>query len=238
MPAQQANLALHQLPLALRPRDDRAFANFWVHDNPAPDLLRRMLRDDGERMVYLHGGEGTGKTHLLNALCNLAYQNGETAVLLPCKTVWDAPYDPFEGLEHARLLCLDDVQALAGVVHLEQALFHAINRCRESGTRLVFSAKDIPSALGIYLPDLVSRLGWGSVVRLKHTDAAGCAAILQMRAAELGLVLEPPTARYLVNTVGLRLPMLMDVLMHLERASMSAQRRLTLPFVRSVLDQV
>jgi DnaA family protein len=140
-----------------------------------------------------------------------------------------------EGLEQQALIAIDDVQAIAGMPQWEEALFHLYNRVRDYGHRLVVSATVAPAGLTLTLPDLISRLGWGPVFQLATLSDADKRAALQMRARRRGLELGNEVAEYLLRRCPRDMDSLFSLLNQLDRASLVAQRRLTIPFVRELL---
>jgi len=133
------------------------------------------------------------------------------------------------------LVCLDDVQALTGHDEQEEALFHLYNRIRESGGRLLVAANASPAGLAPRLPDLRSRLLWGPVFHLHRLDDAGRLAALQLRADRRGFQLNNDVGTYLLHRHPRDMAKLFELLEQLDHASLTAQRRLTIPFVRSLL---
>lgn len=225
-----------QLPLGLRLGDHARLRNFFA--GPNAELLaglRALPEGRGERLLYLSGAPGTGKSHLLQAVCAAARERGRTA--------WYLPLDPglapalLEGLERQELVCLDDLQRVAGHAAWEEALFHLYNRVRERGGALVVAGQGRPEELGLGLPDLVSRLCWGLLYRLQELNDAERLAALQLRAAHRGLDLPDDSGDYLLRRCPRDLPALCELLDRLDTASLAAQRRLTIPFVRSVLQR-
>jgi DnaA family protein len=97
------------------------------------------------------------------------------------------------------------------------------------------AAHAAPEQLGVCLPDLRSRLGWGGVYALQPVDDAARMQILRVRAHERGLELPEDTAQFLLRRCPRDLPALMALLERLDAAALTAQRRLTVPFVREVL---
>jgi len=100
---------------------------------------------------------------------------------------------------------------------------------------LLVATRAAPSALPFDLPDLVSRLGAGLVYQLRPADEEYSLQALQLRAGQRGFELPDDTARYLLKRMPRDLPALMSLLERLDSASLVAQRRLTVPFVKSVL---
>ncbi|MFN2330008.1 MAG: DnaA ATPase domain-containing protein, partial [Chromatocurvus sp.] len=140
-----------------------------------------------------------------------------------------------EGLEQYPLVAIDDVQAIAGQTAWEEALFHLYNRLRDAGGRLLSAASLAPEQLALHLPDLRSRLAWGALYALRPADDVTRGQILMVRAQASGLELPEETAQFLLRRYPRDLPALIDLLGRLDQAALVSQRRLTVPFVRSVL---
>lgn len=223
-----------QLPLGLRLGDHARFRNFFAGPNAELlAVLRALPEGEGPRLIYCSGAPGTGKSHLLQATCAAAREQGRSAWYLPLEPRLSSAV--LEGLDQQELLCLDDLQRVAGHAAWEEALFHLYNRVREQGGALLVAGNGRPEELGLGLPDLVSRLHWGLLYRLQELDDAERLAALQLRAASRGLDLPADTGDYLLRRCPRDLPALFELLDRLDVASLAAQRRLTIPFVRSVL---
>ena len=94
----------------------------------------------------------------------------------------------------------------------------------------------MPAALPLVLPDLRSRLEQCTRVALEPLDEAGRREVLRQRAARRGLELDDAVLDYLFRRVGRDLGALTALLDRLDRASLAAQRRITVPFLRAQLD--
>jgi DnaA family protein len=114
-------------------------------------------------------------------------------------------------------------------------MFNLFNRVQGAGHALVFAGFDKPAACGITLPDLVTRLAAGPVFTLQALDEQAVQAALQLRARGRGLELPDETAQFLLRRLPRDLTSVFDLLDRLDQASMVEQRRLTIPFVKSVL---
>ena len=225
-----------QLPLGLSLRESARFDNFYAGENgEAVMALQLAAQGEGESLVYLAGKSGFGKSHLLQAACHLAAANGTAAVYLPLQDLRTLSPDVLEGQEQMGLLCLDDIDAIAGDPDWETAVFNLFNAARAVGNVMLFAGSNIPAECDFRLPDLVTRLGWGLTYTLKPLDDSQLQAALELRARGRGLELPDDTAQYLLKRISRDLPSVFDLFDRLDEASMVEQRRLTIPFVKSVL---
>ena len=225
-----------QLPLALRLRHAPRLAEFIVGGNAAVlAAFAAALDGSGERLIFLTGPGGSGRTHLLSGQCAEAEQRGLRCAYLPLRE--HPVLDPslLQDLESLDLVAIDDVDAIAGQERWEQALFALFNRCRDAGTRLLFSADRGPAALALTLPDLRTRLAWGLTLALEPLDDRGRIELLQALAGRRALALPTDVARYLVERGPRHPKVLAEIIERLDRASLARQRRLTVPFVREQL---
>ncbi len=220
-----------QLPLRIGLRDSATFANFYPGANATAG---HALQQGMEPFIYLWGASGSGKSHLLQAACHGVTEAGGQAIYLPLDEAGITP-PMLEGLEGMTLVCLDRLECVAGHGEWETALFHLYNRLRDSGHRLLVAGNAAPPALGLDLPDLVSRLGWGPVFQLQPLDDAGKAAALRLRAANRGMELSEEVANYLLQRAPRDMHALFTLLERLDEGSLAAQRKLTIPFVRQLL---
>lgn len=233
-------MVLEQLPLGLQLRDDATFINFLVGDNQQAvaailNLLQAPLNNLAENFVYVWGAFSSGRSHLLQASCHMAYELGYSGFYLPLQEYCTEPTEVLQGLEHVQLVCIDDIHCIAGDVEWEEQLFHFFNRIRALGHRLLITADQPPAQLPIKLPDLKSRLAWGIVYNLQPLQDEHKIAALQLRAHARGLELDLAVARFLLRRCPRDLGKLFMLLEQLDHASMAEQRRLTIPFVKDVL---
>jgi DnaA family protein len=115
------------------------------------------------------------------------------------------------------------------------ALFSLYNRLRDAGACLVIAARVPPEQLGIELADLRSRLSWGLIFELKGLSDEQRLVALQHRARARGLELPQEVGQFLLRRYPRDMSTLFGLLEVLDRASLEAKHKLTLPFVKSVL---
>ncbi|WP_414502828.1 DnaA regulatory inactivator Hda [Zymobacter sp. IVIA_5232.4 C2] len=226
-----------QLPLGVGIHDDATFASFLPGDNAgAIAALKLQLQRTDEPLVYLWGNEETGRSHLLQAACHDASDQGMRSLYVPLQQLGHFPPLMLEDTEHLDLLALDDIDVVMGRKRWEEGLFHCFNRMRDAGKRMVVSAPCAPRQLDVKLPDLASRLGWGMTFHLSPPTDEQRRDALILRAAMRGMQLPQEVARYILHRGPRRLSELFEVLDRLDMASLSAKRKLTIPFVREALE--
>jgi DnaA family protein len=225
-----------QLTLGVSLKDEATFANYYAGKNgPLLQALQNTVAGTGERVIYFCGTGGEGCTHLLQACCHDANRHGLSSVYLPLRTL--IAYSPavLEGLESLQLVCIDDLQLISGRPEWEEAFFHFYNRLHDAGGRLIVTANVMPKFLGVTLPDLVSRLSWGVVFQLEPLTDAEKTLVLMMRAQRRGMLLTEEVGKYILNHCPRHMATLFSALEALDKSSLAAQRKLTIPFVKSVL---
>ena len=225
-----------QLPLALRFPPDQRFETFVAAPEGALAQLRALARGEQPAgSVYIAGPAATGKSHLLLAVCAEAEAAGRRTAYLPLAVAAGRLREAMDAFEHADLVALDGLEIVAGNRDDEIALFDAHNRARDAGRSLLYAARAMPDSLDLVLPDLRSRLSQSARIGLEPLDDRGRAEVLRLRAQRRGLQLDEAAIDWLLRRVDRDLVSLTALLDRLDRESLAAQRRLTVPFLRSVL---
>lgn len=215
------------LSLTLSAHSD--FASY--HPGPNRLIVNTLQGLTAGDFIYLWGAPGSGVSHLLQACCEQA----STAMYLDLNQHHELTSQVLEGLESYDLTVLDNIEAVAGIEAWEHALFHLYNRCQQQQHSLLVGAHQAPSALPWTLADLASRLKAMLVLHLKPLDDHAKSAALQLRAQQLGLQLPPEVRQFLLHHNNRDLRFLMDLLQQLDHASLRAQRKLTIPFIKHYL---
>ncbi len=229
---------MQQLPLGVRLRPASTFETFISASNEAAVAALR-LRASGQEAatLWLWGPAGSGRSHLLQAACAAAGAAGRRAAYLP---LGDADVEPEQlyGLEELDLVCVDDVGVVGERAEWQRPLFTLYQGLRERDRQLVLAAGASPLAVRFPLADLASRLRAAEVWQIRPLPEAAQGEALVARAAVLGLALPGETLVYLQRRLPRDFAALCDVLERLDAAALAAQRPLTVPFVRAVLDGV
>lgn len=232
-----------QLALSVQLPDDEIFDNYLSESNKTVVSQLALFLDKTEqikasqpRCFYLFGLTGVGKSHLLHASSAYISQLNKTSVCLSCAELLKLSVEVLDGLEQINVICLDDIQLLAGNKIWEQAVFDLYNRVLEHNNCLVISGDQSVGQLGLTLPDLVSRLSWGLTEQLKPLNDDEKTTALQFRALKRGLMLSDDAANFLLNRLSRDMANLISSLDTLDKASIREQRKITIPFIKNVLN--
>ncbi|MGI4858800.1 MAG: DnaA regulatory inactivator Hda [Janthinobacterium lividum] len=201
---------------------------FASADDPLPpDDGGRMARAPAERLFYIWGDPGSGRSHLLRALCEAAPEQ-RARLLVPQSPLSNFAFDP-----QVALYAIDDCDRLPPARQI--ATFNLFNEVR-ADPKVVFVATGAAPPMGLTIrDDLRTRLGWGLVYRLAPLSDDEKSAALSIAARERGLALAADVPPYLLNHFERDMPSLKRQLDALERFSLERKRAITLPLLRAML---
>lgn len=229
-----------QLPLSIRLADHATFSNYYPGINAvALGYVERLCDPDAgwmESLIYVWGNKGVGCSHLLQAACLEFQATARQAIYLPLYELIDHSPAVLENLEHYDLVCLDDLQAIGGHNEWQEAIFHLFNRLRDGGKQLLLAANNAPKGLAIELADLVSRLSLALVFQLQPLSDEDTLRALQLRASRRGIQLTDEVGLFILARGDRDMASLFQLLDQLDKASLAAKHKLTIPFVKQVLN--
>jgi DnaA family protein len=230
-----------QLTLSVQLPDDETFESFKSQSNQMvvqqlTHFLDQITKSNKQvHSMYLFGLSGVGKSHLLHASCAYADTLGITSLCLSFSELTQLSVDVLDGLENIDLVCLDDIQLIAGNKKWQQGVFDLYNRMVEQNKCLIITGDQSVTNLNISLPDLVSRLSWGLTEQVKPLSDEEKSVSLQYRAQQRGLYISDEVASFLINRLSRDMTSLIAALEQLDQASIREQRRITIPFIKDVL---
>ncbi len=252
-----------QLSLNILLQADATFANYWLPSERAIEpttestvssnsvgalssrascsnaiavkALLQFCRGQGDASLLFWGSTGCGLSHLLQAC---SHESNLPVAYLPLKDAFDLPPEEVcENLEHAPLVCIDDLDALAGHTEWEQAFFHLYNRIKDKGHRIVMATHVAPHEIPFTLPDLHSRVMGSVIYHIDLITRGQKVSALKMRARERGMLISDDVAAYVVKQNPRHMKDLFATLDRLDTASLQAQKKLSLRFVKHILGQ-
>ena len=214
-----------QIPLGIQLAEQTTLAKFVAGPNAAAVAALATPEAD----LVLLGPVGSGKSHLLQA----AARNHDYSAYLPLRQLIDRPPSLLDALESLSLVCIDDADEAVGESAWEHALLRLVDGLRSHGGHWIAASRTPPHFL---TPDLRSRWQWGAQHVLAPLADADRKQLLTSRCAGRGINLPSNVADYLLARIPRDNASLMAWVQRLDEASLAAGRRLTVPFVRGLLD--
>ncbi|MFK8081876.1 MAG: DnaA regulatory inactivator Hda [Granulosicoccus sp.] len=225
-----------QLTLSLDTAPATSFDSFHVDEQNAltRDAVRAFVYGElDDVQMYLWGSSGTGKSHLLSAACDTYNRQGYRIAYLPGEMINHS--ESIVGMENLDLLCIDDLQRLDHAAEVD--LFNLINRCRALGTQLIIAADRSLDDLGLALSDLKTRLAWGLVFQIKPLSEDGLRIAFRKEIELRSLEVSDEVLGYVFKRFPRRMSILKQVVDELDEVSLMEQRRITVPFIKSVFGE-
>lgn len=167
------------------------------------------LQDSAFNPLYIHGKDGSGKSHLLMALAETLTRSGTKALYTRTETFTDHVIAAIRAGEmsafrqayrSADVLIVDDVHILAKKAATQEEFFHTFNTLHMANKQIILSANCPPSKLQMIEPRLVSRFEWGIVLPLAPLEKQDAKKALIQRAELLKFDLPAKVADFLVDT--------------------------------------
>jgi len=219
-----------QLLLDIAPPSPPTLDNFVAGRNA--ELLQTLgnilAGQERERFIYLWGGSGCGKSHLLQAAVGASAKKELTTEFVACSGDTE-----FATSINADCVAVDDVDRLNPSAQI--GLFNLYNRMRDEGHALLLVSGSIAPAQLKLREDLVTRLGWGLVYQMHELTDEEKALAMKSHAASRGFNLPQEVGDYLLRHGQRDLPSLMATLDALDRYSLANQRQVTVPLLRELL---
>jgi chromosomal replication initiator protein len=200
--------------------------------------------------LFIHGGVGIGKTHLLHAIGHLARQKtaGLRVLYVAAETYIDDLHSSWRSKDNAArsdvrnhyrnqvdLLLVDDIQFLQGREKIQEEFFHLFNALHQAGKQIVLTCDRYPSELQNFHDRLRSRFDWGLVAEMSAPDRDLRGAILRRKALDAQLDLPLDVVQYLADHLRNNVRELEGALNKLAAHSRIGNRRIDLALARSVL---
>jgi DnaA-homolog protein len=229
---------LTQLILPIQPPDACCFENFYIGQNAILlNSLQQFALKRGEPYIYIWGNSGAGCTHLLQACCHAAQQQGFSVAYLPLNILKkNKCSEILRGLESVDMVCIDELDSIMDDSSWQESLFHFYNRLQEQSRFLLIAAKHSPQQLNFSLPDLISRLSSGVLFQVRELNDTERLIALQQRAYLRGLEFSEEVGQFLLHRLPRDSRALFSALEQLDKASLSLKRKLTIPLVKTILN--
>lgn len=196
--------------------------------------------------LFIYGGVGLGKTHLMHAVGNtildsnpksrVVYLHSERFVAEMIRSLQHNKIDDFKKTYRSvNALLIDDVQFFAGKDRSQEEFFHTFNALFESRQQIVLSSDRFPKEVPGLEERLKSRFGWGLTVAIDPPDLETSVAILHSKANQLGVCLPDDVAFFVGRRIRSNIRELEGALRRLVANSQFTGRPISLEFAREAL---
>ncbi|GIS85521.1 MAG: DnaA regulatory inactivator Hda [Woeseia sp.] len=224
---------MRQIPLDVSLSEYMTFETFYLGPNKS---VVDSLRDEKNQLIWLAGLEGFGKTHLLHAFLNSHEHENKKVLYLPMSESQDFTPDILDNLAQYDLVAIDDIENIIGDMTWEEQLLKFYEDSYSTRNKILITANDTPKGLNFLLPDLSSRFNLALIERLRPMNEDEMIKAILIHSKARGFDLPEDSAKYLINRVPRDVSVLIDMIKLLDYESLSMQRKLTIPFIKTVLD--
>jgi DnaA family protein len=198
-------------------------------------LLSLLKDSDFLDDLFIYGTKESGKTFLLQAMCNSYSSVSKSSLYIPLKMVMNYGIEIFESLENIDLICVDGIEEVISKIEWEKAIFNLINKALISENRLILtSSKDLKS-LNFSLPDLESRIRKIQSYELHPINDKDIFDALKYISKLTSINLGDKEAKYLVTYSQRNISNLVHILESLDQLSMEMKRKITIPLIKEVI---
>ena len=228
-----------QLVFPFQVNQKASFASFFC----SPDNIELMSRltdlvvSKNADELIINGAEGSGKSFLMQAICNELSSSGKQFAFIPMNKAINMGVEIFQNLASLNAVCIDDLQLILSREEWETALFNLINECQQSNCSLILSFGGNQSLEDItQLPDLLSRIKRMEFMKLQAVQDECLNQALDFVSQQLGINLEKAELEFLLNHQTREFSLLVENIISLDRQAASLKRKITIPFIKETLN--
>jgi len=216
-----------------------SFENFFCSPNNAKLISRLsdiVISKNADELI-INGAEGSGKSFLMQAICNELSSSGKQFAFIPMNKAINMGVEIFQNLASLDAVCIDDLQLILSKEEWETALFHLINECQQSNCSLVLSFGGTQSLEGsTQLPDLLSRIKRMEYMTLQAVQDEFLNQALDFVSQQLDINLEKAELEFLLKHQTREFSLLVDNLIALDKQAASLKRKITIPLIKETLN--
>ncbi len=237
MPSDSSPNASPQIPFQFGDFQKNDLASFLPGENQELlKLINLITTKEAAHRLYLWGETGNGKTHLLQAACKQAADNDLHVAYIPLKELTELSAEMLHDLGELDLVCVDDLDCVAGHIEWQQGLTWLYNELRDNNHSMIMSGNKSATTIEVDIEDLKSRLAWDQVNQIKSPDDELKKEILRQKANARSFELSDEVIEYLLRRVDRNLGSLITILDKIDHASLVEKRKITIPFVKELIN--
>ena len=234
-----------------QPNPSYTFSTFTVgKSNQMAHAAALSVSDDpghGYNPLFIHGGVGLGKTHLLHAIANVVVRKGLRTLYVSAEEFTNEMVQSIR--EHRNeefrqryrtidVLLVDDVQFIAGKEGTQEEFFHTFNALHNVGHQIVLTSDRAPKAIANLAERLQSRFAWGIAVDVQLPDLETRRAILEHKAENRHLTVPGSVIEFLAGAIQSNIRELEGGLNRVVAYSQMTGQQLTVPTARAAIEDL
>ena len=206
------------------------------NQNLMPRLADIVISRDANELI-IHGEEGSGKSFLMQAICNELSSAEKQFAFIPMKKAFNMGVEIFQNLGSLDAVCIDDVQLIFKTQDWETALFNLINECQQSNCSLMLSLGGTqPLGESVVLPDLLSRIKRMEFVALHAVKDESFNQAVDFVAQQLDISIEKAELEFLLKHQIRKFSLLVENIIALDKQAASLKRKITIPLIKETLN--
>ena len=195
-----------------------------------------VISQDANELI-IHGEEGSGKSFLMQAICNELSSAEKQFAFIPMKKAFNMGVEIFQNLGSLDVVCIDDVQLIFKTQDWETALFNLINECQQSNCSLMLSLGGTQSLEeSVVLPDLLSRIKRMEFVALHAVKDESFSQAIDFVAQQLDIRIEKAELEFLLKHQIRKFSLLVENIIALDKQAASLKRKITIPLIKETLN--
>ena len=195
-----------------------------------------VISQDANELI-IHGEEGSGKSFLMQAICNELSSAEKQFAFIPMKKAFNMGVEIFQNLGSLDVVCIDDVQLIFKTQDWETALFNLINECQQSNCSLMLSLGGTqPLGESVVLPDLLSRIKRMEFVALNAVQDESFNQAIDFVAQQLDIRIEKAELEFLLKHQIRKFSLLVENIIALDKQAASLKRKITIPLIKETLN--
>jgi DnaA family protein len=209
------------------------FRDFYI--NKENLNLVNDLKDQEAGDIIIQASSNSGKSHLLQSLCNFYNEMGKTSFYLPIKTALDYDSSVLDSINKIDLVCIDDIDFVVKNDEWERAIFNLINQCQQSNSRIIFSVADSIDIAGFNLSDLLSRLKKLLKYNVANLDDEDIKSALNLTIEHNSINIGDKEVNYILNHAKRDIAYLKQSLFKLDEYSLATKKKITIPLIKEII---
>ena len=187
--------------------------------------------------LIIHGEKGSGKSFLMQAICNELSSSGKQFAFMPMNKALNMGVEIFQNLASLDAVCIDDLQLMLANENWETALFNLINECQQSNCSLILSFGGTQSLdENTQLPDLLSRIKRMEFITLHAVQDEFFNQAINFVAEQLDISIDKAELEFLLKHQTRRFSLLVENIITLDKQAASLKRKITIPLIKETLN--